>query len=191
MNVTVINSMMFNSLKAVLIFWLFVNFNRGLLFTFSEDDVDFLFWRFAWCWPTWRTSSLLGSSSVRRLNLFDVLIWQPMSLPSFAGFLRFARSFCKGQLNLSEHLLFRFWKLPHLQGQMLILLLPELYVFSANILIIRFFDDISSFKYLISFFKFVQQFLLSSEFILSILFLTSNNFLSSSQTGLRALKFPT
>ena len=106
-------------------------------------------------------------------------------------------SFCKGEFNLFEHL-FGFWKLPHLQGQLLLLLLPELYVFSANILILRFFDDISFFfialrvgvfflfyhiflddissvKFLIPFLKFVQQFLLSSEFSRSILFLTSNN----------------
>ena len=83
-------------------------------------------------------------------------------------------SFCKGEFNLFEHL-FGFWKLPHLQGQLLLLLLPELYVFSANILILRFFDDISSVKFLIPFLKFVQQFLLSSEFSRSILFLTSNN----------------
>ena len=97
-----------------------------------------------------------------------------MSLLSFIGFFRFITSFCRGEFNLSKHLLLRFWKLPHLQGQLLLLLLPELYVFSANILIIRFFDDISSFNYLISSLKFVQQFMLSSEFSLSILLLTSN-----------------
>ena len=112
-----------------------------------------------------------------------------MLLPHFT-FLRYTASFCKGEYNLSEHLLFRFWKLPHLQGELFLLLLPELYVFSANILIIRFFCDISSFSNLISSFKFVQQFLLSSEFRLSILFLTSNNLQSflTPQTGLPALK---
>ena len=124
-------------------------------------------------WQTWPISTLLGSSTVRRLNLFHELIWKSISLLSFAGFFRFTASFCKGELNLSEHLLFRFWKLPHLQGQLLRLLLPELYVFSANILINKFFDVISSFKHLISSPEFLQQFVAHS---------------SSSQTGLRALR---
>ena len=102
----------------------------GLLFRFLGDDADFLFWRFAvYNWPTRQTSSLLGSSTVKRLNLFDVLIWK-----SFTGFFRFTTSFCKGEFNLSECLLFGFWKL---QGQLLLLLLPGLYVFSANVLISR------------------------------------------------------
>ena len=36
MNVTVINGMMFNSLKVVLIFWLFVNSNMGSPFQIFE-----------------------------------------------------------------------------------------------------------------------------------------------------------
>ena len=88
---------------------------KVLLFRFLGDDADFLFWQFAVCnWWTWPTSSLLGSSTVRRLNMFDVLIWKPMSLPSFVGFFRFTTSFCKGELHPSEHLLLRFCKLPHL-----------------------------------------------------------------------------
>ena len=138
-NDTVINSKMINSLKVLLIFWLFVNYNRGLLFRFLGNDADFLFWRFVLCnWPIWPTSSLVGSSAFRKLNLFDVLIWK-----SFTGSFRFTTSFCKGEFNLSEHLLFGFWELPHLQEQLLLLLLPEIYMFSANILIIRFFYDIS------------------------------------------------
>ena len=55
----------------------------GLLFRFWGGNVDFLFWRFAVCnWATWRTSSLLGSSTVGWLNLLDVLIWKSILLPS-------------------------------------------------------------------------------------------------------------
>ena len=46
-----------------------------ILFKFLGGDAYFLFWRFAVCnWPTLPTSSLLGPSTVRWLNLFDVLI---------------------------------------------------------------------------------------------------------------------
>ena len=139
------------------------------------SNADFLFWRFAVCnWPTWPTSSLLGSSTVRWLNRFDVMIWKSMSsLPSFTSFFRFTTSFCQGEFNLSNTCYLYFWSYHICREKCL----HYYHSYTCFLLICwyRFFDDISSFSNLISSFKSVLQLLLSSEVRLSILFLTSIN----------------